>query len=287
MTSRVDDVRTVTVFPDGPGGGNPAPIVLAAADLGDGEMQAVARHYGYESAFVVDPAGTGCDLALRFWVPNHEMSMCGHATLGTVWLLARLGRVPADGELKVHTRSGVVQARLTAGEVAIDQPSGDCEPVQDPELVDTLLEALGLTRDDLAGRPVRNARTSRTKTLVPLRDVATLDALDVDPQRVALACAALDSTGLYPYAPSGDRQFDARQFPASSGYLEDAATGIAAAALAVGLLADGDITAEQQPITVRQGRAMGRPSRITVTPEAGDGLGVVRWWISGPCVLSG
>ncbi len=286
MTGMVDDVHLVTVFPDGPGGGNPAPIVLAAAELGDGEMQALARHYGHESAFVVDPAGTGCELALRFWVPNHEMSMCGHATLGTVWLLARLGRVAAEGQLRVHTRSGVVQARLRAGDVAIDQPPGDCEPVEDSRLVDTLLGALGLKSGELAGRPVRNARTSRTKTLIALRDVATLDALDVDPQRVAAACAALGSTGLYPYAPSGERQFDARQFPASSGYPEDAATGIAAAALAVGLLADGDITAELQPIGVRQGRAMGRPSQITITPEVGDGLGVARWWISGPCVLS-
>lgn len=78
------EVDVVTVFADGPNGGNPAPVVRDGRGLADDQMQGVARFYGHESAFVVDPSGTGCDLALRFWVPHHEMEMCGHATLGAL-----------------------------------------------------------------------------------------------------------------------------------------------------------------------------------------------------------
>jgi predicted PhzF superfamily epimerase YddE/YHI9 len=84
---------------------------------------------------------------------------------------------------------------------------------------------------------------------------------------------------LYPYAPSDpdEQVFDARQFPRSSGYPEDAATGIAAAALAFGLLKDGLV--EQSPtrvIRVRQGRAMGRPSEIVLRFSDEYGL-----WLGG------
>lgn len=79
-------------------------------------------------------------------------------------------------------------------------------------------------------------------------------------------CEKIGSTGLYPYA-AHDREgqiFDARQFPKSSGYPEDAATGIAAAALSFGLLANGEVESSERLITIRQGRAMGRPSQISV-----------------------
>lgn len=231
------DVEVVTVFADGPNGGNPAPVVLDAVNLTDERMQEVARCSGQESAFVVDPAGTGCDVALRFWVPNHEMEMCGHATVGAVWLRNRNGALPQRREVSVQTASGIVHARVAAdGSVRISQPAGRSEVVDAPQGV---LDVLGLTPADLADRPIRNAATSRVKTPVPVRDVERLDAIHADLDGIETVGERIGSTGLYPYAPSGDRQLDARQFPRSSGYPEDPATGIAATALAFGLLADG------------------------------------------------
>lgn len=268
----------MTVFADGPGGGNPAPIVLDAAAMADEEMRDIARGYGHESAFVVDPSGTGCNLALRFWVPNHEMEMCGHAALGAVWLLADLGALPVGDELTVHTGSGVVRARIAADHsVSISQPPARVEAVPDTRAV---LAVLGLRDADLCGRPVRNATTSRTKTLVPVGSADRLDAIEPDWDRVEGVCAELGSTGLYPYAFSGDRQWDARQFPRSSGYPEDPATGIAAASLVFGLLADGLLAADGRPVAVRQGRVMGRPSRISVQLEVGDTV-TPGCWLSG------
>lgn len=271
-------VPVVTVFSDGPGGGNPAPVVLDARGWNDAQMQQVARVSGHESAFVVDAAGTDCDLALRFWVPNHEMSMCGHATVGAVWLMRQRGMLPEVGEIRVHTASGVVRARIDAhGSVSVSQPLGTATPVRDDRAV---LQALGLARSQLDGR-VRNAVTSRTKTLVPVRNEAVLDALLPEHSRVESACAGIDSTGLYPYTRTGEQQFDARQFPRSSGYPEDPATGIAAAALASALLEDGTVTMAGGPVTIRQGRAMGRPSRITITfDETADASAVC--WLGGP-----
>jgi PhzF family phenazine biosynthesis protein len=265
-------VHFVHVFPAGPDGGNPAPIVVDADGMTDDEMRQVARDHGYEAGFVLT-APEGFDYALRFWVPNHEMSMCGHATVGAVWVLHRLGRLTKD-ELTLTTPGGVVNARLANGKVEISQPRGVVEPVP---RIDDVLDVLGITEAALAPFPVQNASTARVKTLIPLRDPATLDALRPDFARMREVCDRIGSTGLYPYAPSdpANQVFDARQFPRSSGYPEDAATGIAAAALAFGLLENGLVESTDRPIRIRQGRAMGRPSEITLRFSP-DGL-----WLGG------
>jgi PhzF family phenazine biosynthesis protein len=276
------DIRTVVVFADGPGGGNPAPVVLGADAMTDQQMQDVARDSGHESAFVLPaPEGSAADIALRFWVPDHEMEMCGHATVGAVWLLASLGILDED-HVTVSTASGDVEARIRRSDasvaVEISQPAGRVVPVS-PGGIDAVVSVLGIDRDALAGRPVVNATTSRTKTLIPLVSERGLDDLRPDLARVERLCTELGSTGLYPYAVSDDgpRRFSARQFPRSSGYPEDPATGIAAAALLFGLLDEGLVGPSDHVVTIRQGRAMGRPSAISLRLRVEESVAVGCW----------
>jgi PhzF family phenazine biosynthesis protein len=283
------DIRTVVVFADGPGGGNPAPVVLDARDMTDQQMQDVARASGHECAFVLPPPdGSTADVALRFWVPGHEMEMCGHATIGAVWLLATLGTLPHD-RATVWTRSGLVDATVTrrgdAVDVEISQPPGRVESVPARQ-VDAALRVLGIGRDALADHPVVNATTSRTKTLVPLVDERALDGLRPALTEIEQVCDELGSTGLYPYAvtDAGEQRWAARQFPRSSGYPEDPATGIAAAALLFGLLDLGLVEHSPRPVTIRQGRAMGRPSAMTLRLRT-EGTEVVGCWLGGRAEL--
>ena len=288
MNSLNQQVRLVRVFAAGPDGGNPAPIVIDAAGWSDAQMQQVAGTYGHESGFVLPPPpGSDCDFEFRFWVPNHEMSMCGHATVGAVWLLAQLGLVSGD-RLNIQTKSGKVAARIlrSAGQdvlVEVSQPAGEVEPLPDADAARAdILAVLGIGLEDLAPQPIQNARTSRVKTLVPLKSVSVLDGLNPDFSGIERLCDRIGSTGLYPYAisDSGRQVVDARQFPRSSGYPEDAATGIAASALSFGLLSNGLVEASDRQITVRQGRAMKRPSEIRVRFNL-DGARVDGCWLSG------
>jgi PhzF family phenazine biosynthesis protein len=291
MTSR--QVYLVSVFASGPNGGNPAPIVIDAQGMSDEDMRAVARVSGHESGFVLPaPPDSDCDFAVRFWVPNHEMEMCGHATVGAVWLLHLLGRLTRD-RMAIWTRSGRIEARMvdrgsSGRQIEISQPRGDVESLPEAGVAEAeILSVLGISSSDLAPLPIQNARTSRTKTLVPLKSVAILDGLMPDFLRIEGICEEIGSTGLYPYAVSDlDGQvFDARQFPKSSGYPEDAATGIAAAALAFGLVANKLVDFSDRLIRIRQGRAMGRPSEIEVRlriDDRGDARGC---WVGGSARL--
>ncbi|MBN3855052.1 PhzF family phenazine biosynthesis protein [Paraburkholderia sp. Ac-20340] len=286
-------IELVSVFSADNNGGNPAPIVLDAAGMSDAQMQAVAQRYGHESGFVLPaPAGSGCDFEFRFWVPNHEMSMCGHATVGAVWLLHKTGRLDSD-RLTIHTSSGRVEARIAGfstddASVEISQPAGRIEPLPQPQISrDEILDALGIDDTQLAPLPIQNACTSRVKTLVPLASAAILNTLEPRFDKIGPLCERIGSTGLYPYATVDARQqiFDARQFPRASGYPEDAATGIAASALSFGLLANGLVEASTRTITIRQGYAMKRPSQISVRFSFKDDNGSAipdGCWIGGP-----
>jgi PhzF family phenazine biosynthesis protein len=266
------DVRVVEVFKSSLGGGNPAPIVIDAQGMNPEQMTAIARAYGHESGFAF-PARDGNDYQFRFFVPLHEMSMCGHATIGTVWLMHTLGLLDRR-HLSIETLSGTVNAYVRDhGDhaehgpfIEISQPQGVVTAIDKPHLREQIIDAIGLSPDDLLDLPILNASTSRVKTLIPLRDPQRLDAARPDSARIEALCQALDSTGFYPFCPhpGRPRQFDSRQFPKASGYPEDAATGIAATALAFGLLEYGLIKADATPVLIHQGRAMGCPSDIHV-----------------------
>ena len=111
--------------------------------------------------------------------------------------------------------------------------------------------------------PVRPASASRTKLLVPLRTEAALDSLNPDYELLWQVCDELGVTGFYPFTlHAEDADVAARQFPRRAGYVEDPATGVAAAPLAAHLA----LNARGQgwhTWRMAQGRAMGRPSLLT------------------------
>lgn len=260
-------------------GGNPVPLVLDARQMAASDMQALAARHGHESAFVLPPQRPDEHAwRLRFFVPDHEMEMCGHATVGTLWALRRWGHW-ATPEARVETLSGDVDIAWddARGWAWVSQPGVTVEPLSAAQL-EAIARVLRIA-PATPGLHAVNARTSRTKTLVRLPDTRTLDELEPDFSAVESLCASIDSTGLYPYT-LGNGAAHARQFPKASGYPEDAATGIAAAALWGYLHEQGQIPASGVYV-VRQGVAMGAPSAIYLRArEHAPGCwlsGEVRW----------
>lgn len=253
-----------------PAGGNPAPVWLGADGLDTAAMQARARASGHESVFVLKPTDPAHGFRMRYFVPRHEMEMCGHATIAALWLLRERGAWDGSATT-VETLSGIVRGQWAGGMVAISQPRGLVQTLPETDLL-RIAQCLHLAPAQIVG-PVLNAATSRVKTLIQLRDTETLHALEVNFAQVESLCEAIGSTGLYPFAmrPGEPATASARQFPKSSGYPEDAATGIAAAALAWGLR-DRQLVVDDDAVQVcvHQGEAMGSPSTIWIGLPAAD-----------------
>ena len=236
-----------TVFGFGPWGGNPCAIVESASALSAEQMRAVARHFGVECGFVT--AVDDASVALRFFVPEHEMSMCVHATVAAFTLLGRSGR------FELRAEAGTFPVTVALPEVRVRQhPPEFGSVVSEPA---ELLAALRVSAADVAG-PVRAVSVSRSKLIVPLTSEAVVHGLAPDFERLWSACDALSTTGVYAFARVGPGRFQARQFPVRAGYVEDPATGVAAGALAAYLARHEGETA----IAIGQGFAMGRPSLL-------------------------
>jgi predicted PhzF superfamily epimerase YddE/YHI9 len=131
--------------------------------------------------------------------------MCGHATLGALWLLASRGSVK-PGKVTVETLSGPVSALAHEdGRVEIGQSLRSVTPVSEPDL------------GNILGAPITgevlNASTSRVKTFVLVDSPETLDALRPDFSRIEAVYDQLDSTGIYAYAHGATAILHARHPP--------------------------------------------------------------------------
>jgi trans-2,3-dihydro-3-hydroxyanthranilate isomerase len=269
-------VTRCVAFADGPGGGNPCPVVRGAEDWSDAQMQAAAAAFGHETAFVLAPREAGAVVRLRYFVPRHEMEMCVHATVAASVLLGL-----EDGA-GVETPLGVRRVARDGAHVLVEQFA----PTFGPVVEDVAALAAALRIDAGALGPAQPVSTSRAKLMVSLGDEAAVDALAPDVDALWTLCDDLKVTGLYAFTvpAAGGVDAAARQFPVRAGYDEDPATGVAACALGAYLARDAADGLHR--FAVAQGRAMGRPSRIAVEVVA-EGGSVVATAVGGGAEVLG
>jgi trans-2,3-dihydro-3-hydroxyanthranilate isomerase len=249
---RKADFVSLSVFGVAGGGGNPCTVVTCASELSEKNMLETAGHRGHECVFMLPAIDPTADIRLRFFSPAGEMAMCGHASLGAVWVLGR--NEEQSRHVLIETTSGILRAQTPgSGE---PQVSIACPTVSEAT-VELVLPALALLKEDVVTAKAFNVFVARPKTLVQLANVEVLHKLSPTLPEVAAACARLGTTGLYPWARAPDGTIHARQFPADAGYLEDPATGIAAVALY-------RVLDHPRSLDVFQGETMGFPSRIRV-----------------------
>jgi len=199
------DAFTERVF-----GGNPAAVCPLKEWLPDTVMQRIAMENAVaETAFFVP---RGRDYAIRWFTPEIEMDLCGHATLATAHVIARhLDR--SVESLRFHSNSGELFVRIDAEVITLDFPSRKPEPARAPALI---LEAF-------PSKPVEVLK-ARDYVLV-FEDEATIRRLA--PDRSLLDRINLDPGGVVATARGRDVDFVSRYFTPQASIFEDPVTGSA------------------------------------------------------------
>ena len=118
--------------------GNPAAVCVLDSWPPEELMQKIAMENNFaETAFVV-PEGERWHL--RWFTPEKEFDLCGHATLAAAYVLFRFYRPEAE-ELVFSTLSGPLTVRRKEGLLEMDFPA--CTPVR-VEVSDEMTAALGV-----------------------------------------------------------------------------------------------------------------------------------------------
>jgi PhzF family phenazine biosynthesis protein len=203
--------------------GNPAAIVPLEAWLDIALMQRIANENNLaETAFFVRK-GVG-QYELRWFTPESEVDLCGHATLASAWLIFH-ELDSALQQIAFSTRSGtLVVERGSGGLHRMSLPSDTLEPFEAPAgLRQSIGDAFGTSAP---------AEFFEGRYLVGVWS----DASDIQsikgPGDIARLLRPLDLWGFIATAPgSGGYDFVSRFFAPDKGVPEDPVTGSAHCAL--------------------------------------------------------
>jgi len=258
------DVFTTTRFE-----GNPLAVITDGDGLTSDVMLAIAREMNLsETVFVQKPTEDEALARLRIFTTREELKLAGHPVIGTWFLLAELGVVPAqEGGVHILQQTGAgvlpVEIRFKNGRpqrVTMTQKEAAFRPakIRKPALA----AALGISPKDFDPQlESEYVSTGIFNLMVPLRSRAALGKIQMNMNELR---RLLGKNGAMAYCfacANGGKAFSRGMLPWE--LYEDAATGSAAGSLGAYLVRHGKLSAGHM-LSILQGVEMGRPSHIEV-----------------------
>ena len=257
------DVFTTTRFQ-----GNPLAVITDGDGLSDDAMLAIAREMNLsETVFVQKPTEDQALARLRIFTTQEELKLAGHPVIGTWFLLAELGVVPAqEGGVHVMQQTGAgilpVEIRFKDGRpqrVTMTQKEALFRPAKITK--QALAKALGISSKDFDPHlEPQNVSTGIFNLMVPLKNRAVLGKIQMNMLDLRRLLGK-NATMAYCFAGGNGKIFSRGMLPWEQ--YEDAATGSAAGSLGAYLVRHRKL-APGHTLSILQGEEMGRPSHIEV-----------------------
>lgn len=288
----------VDVFTDRAFGGNPLAVFPDGAAVPSELYQSIAREMNLsETTFVMPSEDPACDFKVRIFTPATELPMAGHPTVGTAFVLTRLGLFdPAtnNGVLTLEEAVGPIPVTVAMeggqpGQITMSQPMPNFGTIFGDR--GAIAAALSLEADDLeADVPVQTVSCGAPFAFAPIRTRAAVARAVPRLDLCKRIFAGTDVIGIFLFCRETESPLAAvhsRMFAPWSGVPEDPATGGASGPLGCYLLRYGMLGEDNEfTIVSEQGMEMGRPSFLTITIGSGaDGIDKVQ--VGGTSVYMG
>jgi PhzF family phenazine biosynthesis protein len=255
-----------------PGKGNPAGVVLNADHLNEVEMQQIAHKVGFnETVFILNSNSNKADLRLRYFTPGHEINLCGHATMGSLYCLKTRGLLGDRKTIQIETNVGVlpivfdyVDNQLTI-KMKQDRPqfvsfNGD---------VNKLAGSMGLNKNDLdLTKPIVYGSTGAWTLLVPFKKLQRFQDMESRNKLFPDILVENPKASVHPIcfeAYNNNALMHARHFSSPySGTIEDPVTGTASGVMGAYYLTYINQELESFKFTVEQGQEIFKDGRVHV-----------------------
>ena len=202
MKYYIVDAFTDTLFK-----GNQAGVCLLDEWLDDAVMQNIAAENNLaETAFIIS---RGDYYDLRWFTPEIEIDLCGHATLASAFIISNFAD-PTAVDMDFHTMSGILSVKKINDLYEMDFPARAPKQIQITPLM-----------EEAIGTPVQGAYLSRDMMLV-LNSEQEVAACKPD---LNLLAKLPDCLGVILTAKGDTIDFVSRFFAPNAGVPEDPVTG--------------------------------------------------------------
>jgi trans-2,3-dihydro-3-hydroxyanthranilate isomerase len=255
-------VYHIDAFTNKPFEGNPAGVIPDANDLSVNQMQKIANELNLpESAFLLPSTNPNADFRVRYFTPKEEINFCGHATLGSAWLLAKeYGWAEKADQIVFETNVGLIPVQWEKSEdkinvVTMTQISPKVQEIKFDS--SEIAHLLGITPDQLDDRfPIKLAYTGNWHLIVPVKTNVAIDSASPKLDQLALFNKehSISTTHLFTFDAKPGLNLYTRDFAPAIGIPEDPVTGSANGALAGYLVLEGILNKnETHQLTIGQG----------------------------------
>lgn len=263
------------VFSDRAFGGNQLAVLPDARGISDEGMQAITREFNFaESTFVLPATVASAVRRVRIFTPGRELPFAGHPTVGTACALVKEGAAE-PGFFIIEEGIGPVAVNVARdGDAYSARFAVEQAPVRHPDAASLAEAAATLSLAEADVLQVIAAGRGVDFSFIQLRDQQAVDRAKLDPAAWSRNFGGKVAGQLYVFAGELADQgaLYARMFGPSFGISEDPATGSAAGILAaIGATLAGSID-DRFALSISQGVAMGRPSKIDANARLRDGL---------------
>jgi PhzF family phenazine biosynthesis protein len=210
-------IYQVDAFTSEPFKGNPACVCILEQEPSISWMQNVAMEMNLSETAFIFP---GKDLRnIRFYTPEAEIELCGHATLSSSHILYETGIAKNDEEIKFSSKAGILSIKKRGDWITMNFPSYNLKKINIPTEFNILT----------GKQPIELYRAGYGWTLALLEDENEVKTMKPDFQ----AMKQSEFGDLIVTAPSSVPEFDfcVRCFAPALGINEDPVTGSAHCAL--------------------------------------------------------
>ena len=246
---------------------NPAWVVFDSESISDTAKQDIAKKLWFsETAFI--ERSDKADFKVRFFSPNGEVDLCGHANIATFYLMLELNHIKA-GKYTQETKAWILTIEaMKDNTIFMNQNLPIFSEVIDKnEIADSLNIPIEIVSSDL---PIQIVSTGLRDILIPIRSLKDLHDIDPNFEKVSEVSKKYNVIGYHLF--SLETQFSGtahcRNLAPLYDIPEEAATWTSNGALSCYLFQYKKISPQEaNDLVFEQWYSMGKPSEILARLE--------------------
>lgn len=258
-------------FSSQPNKGNPAGFVLKGENFTEEEMLQIAAKVGFNETTFLYPSNVA-DLRLRYFTPGHEMNLCGHATMASIYALKTMDLLPKKDHLMIETKAGVLPIKVLSNneDVQISMKQAAPQFIEFKGSHDDLAKSINIDAKDIANDlPVMYGSTGIWTLLVPIKNLEAFHKMKPTNTLFPTILKEMPKASIHPFCLEtydNTANMHARHFSSPySGTIEDPVTGTASGVMGAYYARYIDKLSDQLELLVEQGQEMDKDGRVHVT----------------------